>query len=96
MKNLERCLLGVLAVALSRPNSTQVQPFRHALTCVRSLLDFPMMAQYRSHTSKTIDYMEEYLMRFHETKNIFLEFGVRKRTQAKADELCRELRWHPN
>ena len=45
MRNLRRCLLGVLAVALRQPDSTQVQPFRRALTTVRSLLDFTMMAQ---------------------------------------------------
>ena len=45
-RNLGRCLLGVLALALRQPDSTLVQPFRRVLTCVRSLLDFSMMAQY--------------------------------------------------
>jgi len=92
MRNLGRCLLGVLTVALRQPDSTQVQPFRRALTCVRSLLDFTMMAQYRSHTPKTISYMEEYATQFHETKEIFWEFRISKRTQEKADELRKELR----
>jgi len=52
MRNPGRCLLGVLAVALRPPDSTQVQPFRCVITCVRSLLDFTMMAQYRSHTPR--------------------------------------------
>jgi len=92
MRNLGRCLLGVLAVALSQADSTQVQPFRCALTCVRSLLDFTIMGQYRSHTPETISYMEEYATQFHEAKDIFLEFRISKRTQKKADELCKELR----
>jgi len=92
MRNLGRCLLGVLAVALRQPDSTQVQPFRRALTCVRSLLDFTMMAQYQCHTPETISYMKEYAMQFHETKDIFLEFRISKRTQEKVDELCKELR----
>jgi len=46
MRNLGPCLLGVLAVALRQPDSRQGQPFRRALTCVRSLLDFTMMAHY--------------------------------------------------
>jgi len=46
MRNIGHCLLGVPAVALREPDSTQVQPFRCALTCVRSLLDFTMMDQY--------------------------------------------------
>jgi len=92
MRNLRRCLLGVLAVVLRQPDSTQVQPFRHALTCVRPLLDFTMMAQYRSHTPETISYMEEYATQFHETKDIFLDFHISTQTQEKADELHKELR----
>jgi len=88
MRNLGHCQLGVLAVALRGPNSTQVQLCRSALTCVRSLLAFTMMTQYRSHTPKTSDYTEEYPTRFHETKDIILQFRELKRTQAKADELC--------
>jgi len=79
-------------VALRQPDSTQVQPFRRALTCVRSLLDFTVMAQYGSHKPETISYMKEYATQFHETKDIFLGFRISKRTQAKADELWKELR----
>ena len=61
MQNLGRCLLGVLAVALPQPDSTQVIPFKRALVCVRALVDFNMMAQYRSHTDETMAYMEDYL-----------------------------------
>ena len=82
----------VLAVALPQPDSTQVQHFKRPLTCVGSLLDFTMMAQYRSHTDETIQYMENYANRFHETKDIFLEFRISKHRQAKADELPKELR----
>ena len=86
MRNLGRCLLGVLAVALRQPDSTQVMPFKPALECVRVLVDFNMMAQYCSHTDETMAYMENYLGRFHQMKDISLEFRVSKRTQAKIDE----------
>ena len=92
MRNLGRCLLGVLAVALRQPDSTQVIPFKPALECVRALVDFNMMAQYRSHTDETMAFMEDYLGRFHQMKDIFLEFRVSKRTQAKIDEEQKELR----
>ena len=92
MRNLGRCILGVLAVALRQPQSSQVIPFKHALGCVRALVDFSMMAQYRSHTSDTIAYMEDYLDQFHKMKGIFLEFRVTKRTLAKVDEQRREIR----
>ena len=92
MRNLCRCLLGVLAVALRQPDNSQIHTFKRVLTCVWILCDFTMMAQYRSHTAETIKYMEDYAERFDEKKDIFLEFRVSKRTQAKADELRGELR----
>ena len=73
MRNLGRCILGVFAVALRQPQSSQVIPFKHALGCVRVLVDFSMMA-IRSHTSDTIAYMEDYLEQFHKMKSISLEF----------------------
>ena len=36
-------------------------------------------------------YMENYANRFHEMKDVFSEFRISKQTQAKADELRREL-----
>ena len=92
MRNLGRCLLGVLAMTLRQPDSTQGIRFKRALVCVRVLIDFNMMAQYRSHTSDTITYMEDYLDQFHLIKDIFLEFRVSKRTQTKIDEQRKEIR----
>ena len=86
------CLLGDLAVTLLQPDSTQMIPFKRALECVRALVDLNMMAQYRSLTDETMAYMEDYLGRFHQMKDIFLEFRVSKRTQAKIDEERKELR----
>jgi len=68
IRNLGRGLLGVLAVALLQLDSTQVIPFKHALGCVRALVDFNMMAQYCSHTEVTMAYMEDYLGRFHKNE----------------------------
>jgi len=92
IRNLERCLLRVLAVALLLPDRQQVIPFKHALDYFWALVDFNMMVQYQSHTPETIAYMEEYLDRFHMMKDIFLEFQVSKRTQAKIDKERKELR----
>jgi len=92
MRNLGRCILGVLAVALCQPQSSQVISFKHALRCVRALVDFTMIAQYRSHTSDTIAYMEHYLDQSHRMKSIFLEFQVTKHTLANVDEQRREIR----
>ena len=74
MRNLGRCIQGILAVALRQPGSAQLIPFKRALRCVRALVDFNMMAQYRSHTAETITYMQDYLQTFLKKKDIFLEF----------------------
>jgi len=50
------------------------------------------MAEYLSHTSEMIAYMEEYLDRFHRMKDIFLEVRVSKRTRAKVDKQWKQLR----
>ena len=92
MRNLGRCILRVLAVALCQPGAAQAIPFKCALRCVRALVDFNMIAQYRSHTPETIAYTEEYLDQFHRMKEIFLEYRVTKRTQAKVDKQPKEIR----
>ena len=79
-------------MALRQPGGAQAIPFKPALRCVRALIDFNMIAQYRSHTPDTIAYMEEYLDQFHRMKDIFLEFRVTKRTQAKVDKQRKEIR----
>jgi len=86
MRNLGHCILGVAAVAPRQPGGAQAIPFKRALTCVRALVDFNMMAEYRRHTPDTIAYMEEYLGQLHRMRDISLEFRVTKRTQAKFDK----------
>jgi len=49
------------------------------------------MAQYRSHTSDTVAYMEDYMYQFHRRKDIFLEFRVTKGTLDKVDQQRKEI-----
>ena len=84
--------LGVLAVALPQPGGAQVIPFKRAFGCVRALVDFHMIAHYRSHTSDTTAYTEDYLDQFLKLKGIFLEFQVTKRPQDKVDKQQKEIR----
>ena len=50
MHNLGRCISAVLVSALRNPNSSQYHDIKSALKCVSTLVDFSLMAQYRSHT----------------------------------------------
>ena len=91
MRNLGHCILAVLASALRNPDSSEYQDFTSALKCVSPLVDFTLMAQYRSHTPDTLSYMESYLQTFHRTRDIFLEFRTSKATRAQANRQDREL-----
>jgi hypothetical protein len=92
MRNLGRCISAVFASSLRNPDSTQQLPFKRALQCVSSLIDFTLMTQYRSHTPETLHYMELYLRTFHRTKDIFLEFRTTKAVRTQAERQDRELR----
>ena len=84
-RNPGRCISAVLASALRNPYSSHDQDFHSALMCVSPLVDFPLMAQYRSHTPDTLPSMESYLQTFHRTKFIFLELRTSKATRAQAN-----------
>jgi len=84
-RNLGHCISAVLASALRNPNSSQYQDFKSALKCVSVLVDFTLMAQYRSNTPDTLSYIESYLQIFHRIKVICLEFRTSKATRAQAN-----------
>jgi len=92
MGHLSRCISAVSASALPNPDSSQYPDFKSALKCVTALVDFSLMAQYRSHTPDTLVYMKRYLQTFHRTKDIFLEFRTSKATCAEANRQDQDLR----
>jgi len=47
---------------------------KKAIRCVRYITNFCLMAQYRSHILQTIEYMYEYLQKFHDKLHVFSEF----------------------
>ncbi|TFK45446.1 hypothetical protein OE88DRAFT_1788392 [Heliocybe sulcata] len=44
---------------------------------IRALLDFLYLAQYPVHTDHTLDHLRDALRRFHDSKHIFVELGIR-------------------
>ena len=50
------------------------------------------MAQYRSHTEDTLEYMEQYLHDFHRYKVVFQEFRSTKKSRQEADANDEQLR----
>ncbi|KAF8416615.1 hypothetical protein BGX38DRAFT_1280908 [Terfezia claveryi] len=62
-----------------------------AIRCVRALTDFCLMAQYRSHTPQSIEYMNQYLQEFHQFRHIFGEFQASKVDYGKAAKASKDL-----
>jgi len=85
MCNLSRCISALLAFAVRNADSSQHHSLQITSKSVSALVDFSLMAQYRSHTPGTLSYPERYLLTFHQTKDIFLEFRTSKPTRAEAN-----------
>ena len=55
------------------------------------MIDFHLLAQYKTHTETTLKYMHDSLKAFHEEKSIFQEFRVGKRAKKGIDKSVAEL-----
>ncbi|KAF8415753.1 hypothetical protein BGX38DRAFT_1110016 [Terfezia claveryi] len=80
MRGINRVILACFAAALRQikdiPSLSAAgqADAKIVIRCVRALTDFCLIAQYRSHTPQTIEYMNQYLQEFHQFKHIFGEF----------------------
>jgi hypothetical protein len=78
MKALGRVIVPVFAATLLNLSASQRIPFTEALLCVKNLVYFHLMAQYRYHTEATIKSMDNYLEEFHRHKDVFCRFRASK------------------
>ena len=84
MRGVNHVILACFTAALRQAGATpKLSAAAHrdskiAIRCVCAITDSCLMAQYRSHTSQTIGYMDEYLRQFHQFRHIFGEFRVGK------------------
>ena len=72
-KNMCRVLLGLI-VDLPLPGGLVSS---RLVKAVRAILDFLYLAQYGSHTSETLERLDNSLLRFHENKAILVDLGTR-------------------
>lgn len=68
-----RVLIGLI-VDLRLPGGQS--PVR-LVTCVRAMLDFLYLAQYKVHSSETLGQLDAALALFHQHKGIFIDLGIR-------------------
>jgi len=93
MSNLSRCISAILvSIQLRNLDSSQYHGFKSAWQCVSELVNFTLIAQYRSSTPDTLPYMERYLPTFRQTKDIFLKFRTSKATRSQANRQDGNLR----
>ena len=72
-KAMCRILLGLIVdIPLSGRLATS-----HVVRTMRALLDFMFLAQFPSHTSRTLCRLEDALSDFHSNKDVFLDLGIR-------------------
>jgi hypothetical protein len=91
MRALGRFLLPIFSATLLNPTTTEKHTFRKAITCVKAIIYFHLMAQYRSHTEATLKYMEDYLDDFHQNKDVFCQYRAGKVAKRTAENLRKEL-----
>ncbi|KAI0054953.1 hypothetical protein BV25DRAFT_1816322 [Artomyces pyxidatus] len=73
-KDICRVLLGVI---IDLPLPVPGMSAARLVLATRGLLDYLYMAQYPSHSSTTLEYLDDALKQFHENKEIFVEAGIR-------------------
>ncbi|KAI0737930.1 hypothetical protein C8Q80DRAFT_1222642 [Daedaleopsis nitida] len=71
-QDISRILLGLI---IGLPLSNGVSSAR-LVRATRALLDFLYLAQYPTHTSRTLDLLGEALKSFHANKEIFVDLGI--------------------
>ena len=97
MRNILRVLLGVFTTSLGQ--TFNIEPlasrYKHlaytAILCVRFIIDFIVLAQYKVDTSRSIQSMRDYLEDFHKYKDVFLRFQATKATKSVLIEAARQL-----
>ena len=97
MRAVNRVILACFTAALCQAGATPkfsaaaYRDSKIAIRCVRAIIDFSLMAQYRSHTSQTMGYMHEYLQQFHQFRHIFGEFWAGKADREDAAKAAQEI-----
>jgi len=88
---LGHVIVPVFMATLLNLTASQKIPFTEALLCLKILLYFHLMVQYRYHTEATIEYMENYLEEFHYHKDVFSRFRTSKSTKKVSEALKKQL-----
>jgi hypothetical protein len=91
MKEMSRCLLGVVTLSL-RGGCPTLRPILDcAIVCTQAVFELYMYARYKSHDDATLSYLEEVLRRSHTFQDVVLLRRAGKKAKAEANALRMEL-----
>ena len=97
MRGVTRVILACFTAALWQTKDAPCLPAaaqtdsKIAIWYVRAITDFCLVAQYRSHTLHTLQYMTEYLHQFHQSVHISAKFRAGKANHEEAVKVAKEL-----
>ena len=85
IRDAVKFLIPTLHIALRNPLKEKADLFLYTKTCVRYIVDFTLVTQFKFHTEYTIGLLRKYLTGFHEYKEVFAAF----RTAATAKKAAK-------
>ena len=97
MRGVNHVILACFTAALRQAGATPKlsaaahRDIKIAIRCVRAITNFCLIAQYRSNTSQTIGYIDEYLRQFHQFRHIVGEFQAGKADREDAAKAAQEV-----
>jgi hypothetical protein len=91
MKGLGCVIVPVFATTLLNTLASQTIPFTAALLCVKNLVYFHLIAQYRYHTEAMIEYMENYLEQFLRHNDDLSRYWASKSTKQVSEAFKMQL-----
>jgi len=97
MRGVGRVILACFTAAMfQEKDGSHLSPaaksdLKVAFRAIHALLDFCLIAQYRSHTAETIKYMSWYLQDFHKYRHVFGEFCSSKANHKRAKGASKDL-----
>ena len=95
-RNSVKFLVPTLYIALKDPPEDKADVFLRAEICIRYIVDFTLVAQFKFHTETTIELLNKYLAGFHEYKEVFHAFRTaataKKAAKTEAEEVEKRLK----
>lgn len=92
MRNFGRLIYPAVAAVLHDPLPRHQAVFQRTLTCVRSAVYWSLVLQYRTHTTKTLNYLADYSQEMHATKDIFTTYRTSNATDHITDAHNKDLK----